>query len=427
MNDQHLRKLGERALAPETLMMGFGYDPFLSEGAIKPPLFQTSTFVFRSAEDGKRFFEVAYGLRDKGPDEALGLIYSRINNPNLEILEDRLAVWDGAEKALVFSTGMAAISAAVLSACRPGDVVLYTAPGYGGTEYLFDRILPRYGVGARPVDAAAPLEAQIAAIDEAIRTAADAGGRLAAVYVETPANPTNTLVDLAGLAAHLKTLPGEARPLLMVDNTFLGPLWQKPLQLGADLVLYSLTKYVGGHSDLIAGACMGRAEVMAQVGEMRTICGGVCDAHTAWLLLRSLETLKIRMERAASSAARIADHLRGHPRVQRVLTPGGPEADERQKAIFARQCAGAGATFGVELAGGEAEAFAVLNRLRLFKLAVSLGGTESLASHPSSTTHSDYSTEAKRRCGIDDNLIRLSVGLEDPYDLIADLDQALGS
>lgn len=425
MIDPRMRSLGDRDLSPETLMMGFGYDPFLSEGAIKPPIFQTSTFVFRSAEDGKRFFEVAYGLRDKGPDEALGLIYSRINNPNLEILEDRLAVWDGAEKALVFSTGMAAISAAVLAACRPGDVVVYTAPAYGGTEYLFDRILPRYGVTARPVDAAAPLATQVAAIEAARREAETGGGRLAVVYVETPANPTNTLVDLEGLAEHLHGGAGIARPLLIVDNTFLGPLWQKPLQLGADLVLYSLTKYVGGHSDLIAGACMGSASAMAQVGEMRTICGGVCDAHTAWLLLRSLETLKIRMERSADNAARIADFLRDHPRVTRVLTPGGPGADDSQKAIFARQCSGAGGTFGVELKGGEAEAFAVLNRLKLFKLAVSLGGTESLASHPSSTTHSDYSADAKRRCGIGDNLIRLSVGIEDAGDLIADLAQAL--
>lgn len=425
MIDPHMRSLGGRTLAPETLMMGFGYDPFLSEGAIKPPIFQTSTFVFRSAEDGKRFFEVAYGLRDKAPDEALGLIYSRINNPNLEILEDRLAVWDKAEKALVFSTGMAAISGAVLAVSRPGDVIVYTAPAYGGTEYLFDRILPRYGVAARPVNAGAPLDEQIAVIEKARVDAEAAGGRLAAVYVETPANPTNTLVDLAGLSAHLHDRAGVDRPLLMVDNTFLGPLWQKPLQLGADLVLYSLTKYVGGHSDLIAGACMGPAALMASIGEMRTICGGVCDAHTAWLLLRSLETLQIRMQRSAENADRIAAWLREHPRVRRVLTPGGPDSDPAQQAIFASQCAGAGSTFGVELEGGEAEAFAVLNRLKLFKLAVSLGGTESLASHPSSTTHSDYAADAKTRCGIGDNLIRLSVGIEQVDDLIADLAQAL--
>src|SRR5690606_143014 len=253
------------------------------------------------------------------------------------ILEDRLAVWDKAEKALVFSTGMAAISGAVLAVSRPGDVIVYTAPAYGGTEYLFDRILPRYGVGTRSVNAGPPLDEQIAVIEKARAEAEAAGGRLAAVYVETPANPTNTLVDLAGLSAHLHDRADIDRPLLMVDNTFLGPLWQKPLQLGADLVLYSLTKYVGGHSDLIAGACMGPAALMARIGEMRTIGGGVCDAHTAWLLLRSLETLQIRMQRSAENADRIASWLREHPRVRRVLTPGGPDSGPAQQAIFASQ------------------------------------------------------------------------------------------
>ena len=244
------------ALAPETLMMGLGYDPHLSEGAIKPPIFQTSTFVFRSAEDGKRFFEVAYGLRKREAGEALGLIYSRINNPNLEILEDRLAVWDHADKALVFSSGMAAISTSMLALCRPGDEVLYTAPAYGGTEYLFDRILPRLNVGVSSCPIEHGSRALLDRVSAAIAASRTTGRRLAAVYVETPANPTNQMVDLAAVAALLREQPAETRPLLVVDNTFLGPVWQQPLTLGADLVLYSLTKYVGGHSDLIAGAAM---------------------------------------------------------------------------------------------------------------------------------------------------------------------------
>lgn len=423
--DHRARTLGSHALAPETLMMGYGYDPTLSEGSIKPPIFQTSTFVFRSAEDGKRFFEVAYGLREKDPEEALGLIYSRINNPNLEILEDRLAVWDGADKALVFSSGMAAISTTILALSRPNDVVVYTAPAYGGTEYLFDRILPRMGVQTVSVADCGAGEGLTRAIREAAETAKARGGRLAAVYVETPANPTNQLIDLAAAAATIKALGQAEPPPLVVDNTFLGPLWQKPLEHGADLILYSLTKYVGGHSDLIAGACLGRADLMGRVAEMRTICGTITDPHTAWLLTRSLETLHIRMERSQQNAVELIRRLRGHPKVEAVLDAGGAESSPEQQAIFARQCSGPGSTFSLRLKGGEAEAFRMLNGLQLFKLAVSLGGTESLASHPSSTTHSDYTAEAKARCGIGDNLVRLSVGIESVEDLFADLSQAL--
>lgn len=427
MSRHRSRVLGERSLAPETLMMGYGYDPALSEGSIKAPVFQTSTFVFRSAEDGKRFFEVAYGLREKEPEEALGLIYSRINNPNLEILEDRLAVWEQADKALVFSSGMAAISTAMLALSRPNDVIVYTAPAYGGTEYLFDRILPRFGVHAISVAQGDEPETLRAAIVDGAQEARARGGRLAAVYVETPANPTNQLVDLAATTQALREVQHAEPPLLVVDNTFLGPLWQQPLAHGADLVLYSLTKYVGGHSDLIAGACLGRADLMARVAEMRTICGTVSDAHTAWLLTRSLETLHLRMERAQGNAVELISRLRGHPKIESVLDAGGVESSPAQQDIFARQCSGPGSTFSIRLKGGEAEAFRLLNGLTLFKLAVSLGGTESLASHPSSTTHSDYAPEAKARCGIGDNLVRLSVGVENVDDLHADLVQALES
>lgn len=425
MTHHKSRTLGGRDLAPETLMMGFGYDPTLSEGAIKAPLFQTSTFVFKSAEDGKRFFEVAYGLREREPDEALGLIYSRINNPNLEILEDRLAVWDKADRALVFSSGMAAISTAMLALTRPGDTVLYAAPAYGGTEYLFDRILPRYGVKVAQVLATGGTEVLKQAIRDAAAQAAEGGGRLAVVYLETPSNPTNQVVDIAAAVAEVHALGQADRPVVAVDNTFLGPLWQRPLALGADLSLYSLTKYVGGHSDLIAGGCLGSAEVMARIAEMRTICGTATDPHTAWLLSRSLETLHLRMERSQDNARVLSERLRAHEKVTDVLVAGGGAGEQR--AIFEAQCQGPGSTFSIRLKGGEAEAFRMLNALRLFKLAVSLGGSESLASHPSSMTHSDYSTEAKGRCGIGDDLIRLSVGVENVEDLWVDLEQALAA
>ena len=247
------RVLGDRRLSPETLMMGYGYDPGMSEQSLKPPVFRTSTFVFRSAQDGKDFFELAYGLRQKRPQEEPGLIYSRINNPDLEMLEDRLAIWDAAENSLVFASGMAAISTTLWAIVRPGDVLLHSDPVYGGADFLLNKILPQFGV--TPVGFAA--EGGAASLAEAAKRA-QAAGPVAAIYVETPANPTNGLVDIDAVR-RLADQIGETarRPVVIVDNTMLGPLFQTPLELGADLVITSLTKYVGGHSDLIAGCCSG--------------------------------------------------------------------------------------------------------------------------------------------------------------------------
>lgn len=415
------RAIGDHRLHPQSLMMSYGYDPRLSEGAVKCPLFLTSTFVFNSAQEGKAFFELAYGLRERGPQEEPGLIYSRINNPDLQILEDRLAIWEEAEASLVFCSGMAAISTTLLSFLRPGDVLVHSEPIYGGTEFLASKILPQFGierVGFSPA-AGVPLA-------EAVERAREIG-RVGMIYVETPANPTNTLVDIRH-CAEAATAIGEAtghRPLLAVDNTFLGPLWQQPLRHGADLVLYSLTKYVGGHSDLIAGACLGRAELMAGVRGMRTILGTMSDAHTGWLLMRSLETLKLRMTSQVKNARYVAEFLADHPKVRKVHYLGFLEPGDPQRAIMERQCVAPGATFSFEVHGGEAEAFRVLDGLRLVKLAVSLGGTESLAEHPASMTHSDIPAEAQLRMGITPGMIRISVGIEHPEDVIADLRQAL--
>jgi methionine-gamma-lyase len=262
-------------------------------------------------------------------------------------------------------------------------------------------------------------------LDDALEAAA-ALGNVAAIYIETPANPTNTLVDIAecaALARRLQRADG-SRPLVLVDNTFLGPLWQQPLAHGADLVLYSLTKYVGGHSDLIAGACLGNAALLGRVRGTRTILGTMPDAWTAWLLLRSLETLKLRMTSAMKNARYVAEFLADHPRVRRVYYLGMIE-EETQREICHRQCAAPGATFSFEIDGGEAEAFQVLNALEVVKLAVSLGGTESLAEHPASMTHSDVPHDDQLRMGITPGMIRISVGIEHPEDIIADLRQAL--
>ncbi len=416
------RTLHGRALAPETLMMGYGYEPMLSEGSLKPPLFQTSTFVFPSAQDGKNFFATMQGRRKPGPDEEPGLVYSRFNNPNLEVLEDRLALWDEAEASLAFASGMAAISTCLWAYLRPGDVVLQSQPIYGGTETLMHSILPEFGVRQVGFEVEGGLAAMQAAAEQA-----RALGRVAAIYIETPANPTNGLVDIAAARQISERLADDAgrRPPVIVDNTMLGPIYCTPLAHGADLVVTSLTKYVGGHSDLIAGGASGAKAMLAPVRRMRSTLGTMGDPHTAWLLMRSLETLKLRMHAAAEGARRVAEFLRVHPKIDNVwfldfLPEGHPD-----RALHLRQNKCAGSTFSFEVKGGEAGAFALLDRLEIIKLAVSLGGTETLASHPASTTHSAMPPEELKRFSITPALIRISIGVESPDDLIADLTQAL--
>ncbi|MCG3133762.1 MAG: L-methionine gamma-lyase [Planctomycetes bacterium] len=412
-----------RALDPATLMMSYGYHPEWSEGALKCPIFQTSTFVFRTADEGKRHFAVAYGLRKGRKGAAPGLIYSRLNNPDLEILEDRLTLWDEAEAGAVFESGMAAISTTLLEFVRPGDVVLASDPVYGGTDHLLAHVLPRFGVSRVRF----PAGCDAAEIEHAV-DAAKARGRVAAVLVETPANPTNALVDIAALRgiAGRCAPEGRAAPVI-VDNTLLGPLWQQPLRHGADLVVYSATKFLGGHSDVIAGAVVGRGDLVGRVKGMRTFLGTMAGPWTAWLLMRSLETLQLRMTRAAENARHVADFLAAHPRVAKVHYLGHLREGDPQHDLWRRQCSGAGSIISFEVKGGEREAFRVLDALSIVHLAVSLGGTESLASHPATMTHADIPAEDQRRAGITSGLIRLSVGVEDAGDLVADLGRALGS
>jgi methionine-gamma-lyase len=416
------RDVNGHPLKPETLMMSYGYDPQFSEGSVKCPVFQTSTFAFKTAEDGKSFFELAYGLREQRPAEEPGLIYSRVNNPDLEILEDRLCLWDEAESGLVFSSGMAAISTTMFSVLRPGDVLLASAPVYGGTEFLVENILPQFGI-QRVWFGSGELRPTL---DDALAQA-QALGRVGMIYLETPANPTNGLVDIARCAAIARALADAKgrRPLVAVDNTFLGPLWQRPLLHGADFVVYSLTKYVGGHSDLIAGACLGKEDVIAQVRGMRTILGTISDPHTCWLLMRSLETLKLRMTSAMKNARYVAEFLADHPKVKTVQYLGFLDQDDPRYELFQRQCHSPGSTFSFEIHGGEAEAFRLLNTLQVVKLAVSLGGTETLMEHPATMTHSDIPPYRQLEMGITPSMVRISVGLEHPADVIADLAQAL--
>ena len=407
---------------PESQMMSYGYNPHWSEGAIKCPIFQTSTFAFKSAEEGKAFFELAYGLREQDAGEQPGLIYSRLNNPDLEILEGRLKLWDQADDCAVFESGMSAITTVLMEFLRPGDVLLYSRPVYGGTAHFVEDILPQFGIhvlGYTPEMTTQEIESMLQESGHA--------DRLKLIYVETPANPTNTQIDIAAMRtlanAHQQ---GEERPLVVVDNTYMGPIWQHPLEHGADLIMYSATKYIGGHSDVIAGAVLGSTELMQRIKTLRTFLGNMAGPWTGWLLMRSLETLKIRMDKQAENAMQVACFLQDQPKVKDVHYLGLlTEADGRQYEIYKKQCSSPGAMVSIELHGGEAEAFAFLNNLKMVKLAVSLGSTESLAQHPATMTHAGIPPEDKEAMGITENLVRLSVGVEHIEDLIQDLTHAL--
>ena len=414
--------LGNHKLHPETLMLGYGYDPMLSEGSVKPPVFLTSTFVFRTAEDGRDFFDYMAGRRPVPDQVSPGLVYSRFNHPNLEILEDRLAVHEAGEDALVFSSGMAAIATSLLAYVRPGDCVLHSQPLYGGTETLLHRTLAPFGVGAEGFAEGTDRNAIEQAADRA-----RARGRVSAILVETPSNPLDSLVDLQAVKAvadRLEQAQG-VRPVTMCDNTLLGPVFQKPLAHGIDLSLYSLTKYVGGHSDLIAGAAVGAVRLIAPIRALRSAIGTQLDPHSCWMLGRSLETLGLRMGRAERSARSVAAFLSDHPHVAAVHSLFNLKQGSPAQRVFDAQCTGGGSTFSVEIEGGQPAAFRLLNALEIFKLAVSLGGTESLASHPASTTHSGVDQATRERIGVTDGLVRFSIGVEHEDDLIADLAQAL--
>ncbi|HET9398179.1 MAG TPA: cystathionine gamma-synthase family protein [Sphingomicrobium sp.] len=413
--------IGNHKLDPSTLMMGYGFDPALSEGSLKPPIFLTSTFVFETAADGKRFFEGITNKHGSG-GKAEGLVYSRFNGPNQEILEDRLKIWEDAETALTFSSGMTAIATLLLSFVRPGDVVVHSGPLYAATETIINKILTQFGVHYIDFPAGATREE----LDE-VMGRAKALGRVAMIYLESPANPTNALVDVEAVAAaRAAAFAGQAElPPIAIDNTFLGPLWAKPLADGADISVYSLTKYAGGHSDLVAGGLVGKRALLDKVRLMRNVMGGICDPNTAWMLLRSLETLELRMTRAGESAEKICNFLRDHPKVEKVGYLGFLEPDSRQSDIYRRHCTGAGSTFSLYLKGGEREAFAFLDALTIANLAVSLGGTETLASAPAAMTHLSVPEDRKAALGISDNLVRISIGVEKAEDLIADFENAL--
>lgn len=416
-NSYKKTKIGDHVLSPETQMMSFGFDPFMSEGAVKPPVFLTSTFAFKSAEDGAEFFEVATGKKPAPQSSVGGLIYSRINHPNLEIIEDRIALLENGDSCAVFSSGMASISTTFLALLKPNDVIVHSSPLYGGTEGLIRNVLKELNISSIGFTNGLEQEIIFKTLEDAHKI-----GRVGVIFIETPGNPTNALVDFSKIKKAVEKFNEKYHYTIPIvcDNTLLGPVFQKPLLHGVDLVCYSLTKYIGGHSDLIAGAVVGKKSLMEKIRACRIAFGSHLDPHSSWMIGRSLETLYLRMNRASESAEKIADWIKNnYPQIK--IYHSKYLLEKNYQETFSKQCLGHGSTFAFNIKGGRKIAFEFINSLKIFKSAVSLGGTESLVCHPASTTHSGLSEELRTEFEISEDLIRLSIGIENPDDLIADL------
>ncbi len=402
-------------LRPPTQVLTRGFDPSLSVGSARPAVFRSSTYVFSSPEAAERAFDLMAGRAQPLADEKPDLVYSRFNHPNAEILEDRLVPLEtGAQSALVFNSGMAAIMTALLTFAKPGQSIVYTVPIYGGTQHLIQDFLEPLGVHGIPVHAG-----RTADIDQAIRSAKN----LAIVLIETPANPTIIMTGIReAVAASAECDP---RPLVMVDNTLLGPAFQHPLLLGADICLYSATKYLSGFSDLIAGAAIANDPVLIRkMRSKRNLFGNILQPDECWMLDGRLPTVTLRMNRSSKNAERIAHRLVKHPKVARVLYPS-LFTDPEQLRITREQCDFPGGMLSLDLKGGKPAAFEFLRNLRIAHNAVSLGGVETLVCHPKSTTHSGFTPEEFAQAGVTDGLVRISVGIEDWRDLVTDFEQAL--
>jgi methionine-gamma-lyase len=403
------------ALRPPTEVLTRGFDPSLSVGSARPAVFRSSTYVFSSPEAAERAFDLMAGRAQPLPDEKPDLVYSRFNHPNAEILEEHLIPLEaGAQAALVFNSGMAAIVTALLTFARPGQSIVYTVPIYGGTQHLIQDFLMTLGISGVPVPAGRADE-----LDTAIRSAKN----LSIVLIETPANPTIIMTGIRQAAATAAEL--KPKPLVMVDNTLLGPAFQHPLGLGADLCLYSATKYLSGFSDMIGGAITATdPELIRKMRSKRSLFGNILQPDECWMLDGRLPTLSLRMNRSSKNAERIATRLAKHPKVARVLYPT-LFTDPDQLGIVREQCDFPGGMLSIDLRGGKPAAFEFLRNLRIARNAVSLGGVETLVCHPKSTTHSGFTDEEFRQAGVTDGLVRISIGIEDWRDLLADFEQAL--
>jgi methionine-gamma-lyase len=402
-------------LRPPTEVLTRGFDPTLSVGSARPAVFRSSTYVFSSPEAAERAFDLMAGRGTAEPDEQIDLVYSRFNHPNAEILEDQiLPLETGAEAALAFNSGMAAIMTALFTFLKPGDAIVYTVPIYGGTQKLIENFLSEWGVTGVAVEAG-----HTAAIDAAIRDTRN----LRVILIETPANPTGIMTDIRRAAEGASALP--SKPLVIIDNTMMGPAFQHPFELGADLVLYSATKYLAGFSDLIGGMVLAkRRELVTKMHSKRSLFGNILQPDECWMLNSRLPTVGLRMNRASKNAQRIAERLAPHPKIKKVLYPALFD-DPEQLRIYHAQCDFPGAMFSLDLDGGKRAAFEFLRHVHLARNAVSLGGVETLACHPKTTTHSGFTEQQFAQAGVTDGLVRVSIGIEDWRDLLADFEQAL--
>ena len=390
-----------RPLGFATRAIHHGYNPADNENALTPPLHLTSTFAFQTAEQGGALFA----------GEAEGHIYSRISNPTVALLESRIASLEGAEAGLCTASGMGAISATMWTLLKPGDEIITDKTLYGCTFAFMRDGLSRFGIKITHVDLRDP-ENLRAAISETTRI----------VYFETPANPNMRLVDIRAVS----DIAHASGALIVVDNTYASPMLTRPISLGADFVLHSATKYLGGHGDLVAGAVCGPAEGIHEIRMVgvKDMTGSVMAPFNAMLVMRGLKTLQLRMARHCESGTKVAEWLEAQPGVAAVYYPG--LASHPQHALAKRQMPGFGGMIAFELEGGYDAGIAMMNRLSLIRRAVSLGDAETLIQHPASMTHSTYSPDERQAHGISDGLVRLSVGLEDVGDIIADLADAMG-
>jgi methionine-gamma-lyase len=412
----------KKKLHPETDVLTRGFDPRLSVGSARPAVFRSSTYVFSNPEEAERAFDIMSGREELRPGESTDLIYSRFNHPNAEILEQQiLPLEPGAHAAAVFNSGMAAIMTALLAVVRPGDSIIFTVPIYGATQTFIADFLQGWGVTSIPVPAG-----QSERLAEAIRSAKN----LRVVLIETPANPTIVMTDIkhacdAVRGAFPGASPGTSGPLVMVDNTFLGPVFQHPIALGADVSLYSATKYLGGYSDIIGGVALtSDVGLMAKIRSKRSLFGNILQPDECWILNTRLSTVTLRMNRQSKSAQRIAEALAHHPKVEKIYYPTLFD-DAGQIGICKSQCDFAGGIISLDIRGGKPAAFNFLRHLRIARNAVSLGGVETLVCHPRTTTHSSGSRQDLDDSGIGDGLVRISVGIENWRDLLADFENAL--
>jgi methionine-gamma-lyase len=416
MKQTHARK-PTYVVRPPTAVLTRGFDPRLSVGSARPAVFRSSTYVFSSPESAERAFNIALGHTPPKEGESVDLIYARLSHPNAEILEDQIVPLEpGARASAVFNSGMAAISTLFFTFCPYGSSFVYTTPLYGGTYHLIHQLLEPLGIHGIPVHAGDT---------DGIRKAVASATNLRMILIETPANPILTMTDIGAVAEAARQHSNT--PLVAVDNTFLGPAFQHPLQHGADLVVYSATKYLSGFSDLLGGVVLApNRDLIAHLQGMRAILGNILQADECWMLDGRLPTVSLRMNKQSKSAQRIAETLASHPKVTGIYYPS-QFTDPEQIRIRNSQCRFPGAIFSIELKGGKKAAYDFLRNLQIARNAVSLGGVETLVCHPATTTHSELSTEDKNAFGIGDSLVRVSVGIEDWRDLLHDFHQALDS